>query len=133
MHGTDAARTVQDVSAFIFGSLDPAELSEGALELLRAEAPFTEISEAELISATPGDGHSANGTRYDVYKLLTLTGIAASNGAARRLLEQGGVSLNRRKLAADERYVDAARVLLAGNHIIVAKGKKEYALARVRR
>ena len=133
VHGVDAARTVQDVSAFIFGTLDPAELSASALELLRAEAPFTEISEAELLGAASGDTDSGNATRYDVYKLLTLTGIAASNGAARRLLEQGGVSLNRRKLAADERYVDPERVLLAGNHIIVAKGKKEYALVRVRR
>ena len=131
VHGPDAARTVQDVSAFIFGNLDPAQLSASALELLRAEAPFTEVAEAELLGSP--EGQSGNGARYDVYKLLTLTGIAASNGAARRLLEQGGVSLNRRKLAADERYVEPERVLLAGNHIIVAKGKKEYALARVRR
>jgi tyrosyl-tRNA synthetase len=133
VHGTDAARTVQDVSAFIFGTLDPAELSASALELLRAEAPFTEVDESELVGTAADGGQGADGTRYDVYKLLTLTGIAASNGAARRLLEQGGVSINRRKLGKDERYVDPERVLLAGNHIIVAKGKKEYALIRVRR
>ena len=130
VHGAHAARTAQEVSAFIFGALDPAQLTAAALELLRAEAPFTEIAESELLAAS---GEGETGPRYDVYKLLTHTGIAASNGAARRLLEQGGVSLNRRKLAADERYVDPSAVLLAGDHIIVAKGRKEYALVRVRR
>ena len=133
VHGADAARTAREVSAFIFGDLDPSALSASALELLRAEAPFTEVSEAELIAASPAGGPASNGTNYDVFKLLTLTGIAASNGAARRLLEQGGVSVNRRRLAADERYLDPASVLLAGNHLIIAKGKKDYALARVRR
>ena len=132
VHGADAARTAREVSAFIFGELDPARLSATALELLRAEAPFTEVEDAQLLGAAPGDGN-AGASRYDVYKLLTLTGIAASNGAARRLLEQGGVSLNRRKLGADERYVSPESALLAGDHIIVAKGKKDYALVRVKR
>ena len=133
VHGAEAARTAQEVSAFIFGGLDPAALSSTALELLRAEAPFTEVAESDIVGAPPGaeDGDSA--PRYDVLKLLTISGLAASNGAAKRLLEQGGVSVNRRKLAAGERFVDPAAVLLAGNHTIVAKGKKDYALVRVLR
>lgn len=133
VHGADAARTAQDVSAFIFGGLDPARLSLTALELLRAEAPFTEVNDSDILGAPAGEGQPDGEPRYDVLKLLTLTGIAASNGAARRLLEQGGVSVNRRKLGAGERFIDPASALLAGDHIIVAKGKKDYALARVRR
>ena len=129
VHGADAARTSQDVSAFVFGNLDPAELSSSALELLRAEAPFTEVREADIAGAPAGN--ESGPVRYDVFKLLVMTGIAASNGAARRLLEQGGVALNRRKLSADERFLDPDRVLLAGNHIILAKGKRDYALVRV--
>ena len=133
VHGKDAARTAAEVSAFIFGTLDPAELSPSALELLRSEAPFTEASESE-IAASPAGNQAANGPiRYDVFKLLTITGITASNGAAKRLLEQGGVSVNRRKLAASERFLEPDRTLLAGDHLIIAKGKKEYALVRVRR
>jgi tyrosyl-tRNA synthetase len=131
VHGEDGARTAAEVSAFIFGSLDPAQLSARALELLRAEAPFTEVAESEITGSAPGDDPGATATRYDVLKLLTIAGIAASNGAAKRLLEQGGVSVNRRKLGANERYLDPEPILLPGNHLIIAKGKKEYALVRV--
>ena len=132
VHGEEAARTASEVSAFIFGSLDPGQLSATALELLRAEAPFTEVSESDVIGVPPGADAAAKGAkRYDVLKLLTIAGVAASNGAAKRLLEQGGVSINRRKLGANERFVDPEQVLLAGRHIIIAKGKKEYALVRV--
>ena len=131
VHGEEAARTAAEVSEFIFGNRDPAELSASALELLRAEAPFTEVSESEIAGSPAGDGGAAGQTRYDVFKLLTIAGIAASNGAAKRLLEQGGVSVNRRKLGANERFIDPEQVMLAGNHLIIAKGKKEYALVRV--
>ena len=132
VHGPEAARTARDVSAFIFGGLDPAELSPAALELLRGEAPFSEVAESEITGTPPGE--EAGGTiRYDALKLLTASGLAASNGAAKRLLEQGGVSVNRRKLAATERFVDPGATLLAGDHIVVAKGKKDYALVRVSR
>ncbi len=130
VHGDEAARTAADVSAFIFGNLDPSQLSAPALQLLRSEAPFTEVTESELLGA-PAAEHSGGASRYDVLKLLTIAGLAASNGAAKRLLEQGGIAVNRRKLAANERFLDPAAVLLAGNHLIVAKGKKEYAMVRV--
>jgi tyrosyl-tRNA synthetase len=133
VHGPEAARTAADVSAFIFGNLDPRTLSATALELLRAEAPFTEVQESEILGAPTGDGAAGGAPGYDVLKLLTSAGIAASNGAAKRLLEQGGVAVNRRKLTSNERFLDPSGVLLAGNHLIIAKGKKDYALMRVRR
>jgi tyrosyl-tRNA synthetase len=133
VHGPDAARTAAEVSAFIFGNLDPRTLSATALELLRAEAPFTEVAESEILGAPAGDGAVGSAPGYDVLKLLTVAGIAASNSAAKRLLEQGGVAVNRRKLAASERFLEPSSVLLAGNHLIIAKGKKDYALMRVRR
>ncbi len=133
VHGEEAARTGAQVSAFIFGGLDPAELSATAFDLLRAEAPFAEVAEAEIIGAPAGEDAAGGDVRYDALKLLTIAGIAASNGIAKRLLEQGGVSVNRRKLAASERYLDPAQTLLAGSHVIIAKGRKEYAMVRVKR
>jgi tyrosyl-tRNA synthetase len=70
-------------------------------------------------------------TRFDVFKLLVSSGLAASNGAAKRLLEQGGVSVNKRKLSASERHVPASDVLLRGGHVVLGKGKRDYALLRV--
>ena len=125
VHGTDALRAAEEVTGFFFGDLEPATLSEGAFELLRTEATFAEVAEEDVRdSSTQG---------LDVLKLLTAVGLAASNGAARRLLEQGGVSINKRKLGASERYVPIGEALLAGRHVIVGKGRREYAVLRVKR
>jgi tyrosyl-tRNA synthetase len=127
VHGTDAVRIAAQVTAFIFGDLNPAELSASALELLRQEAPFREVSPNDVLEAV---GEAA-GTRYDILRMLTAAGLAPSNGAAKRLLEQGGISLNRRKLTGSDRYIDPTSALLAGRHIVLGKGKREYALLRV--
>ncbi len=123
LHGDDALRAAEEVSGFYFGGLDPKTLSADALEQLRRDAPFTEVTAAEVAGETPG--------QLDVFKLLSAAGIVKSNGAARRLLEQGGVSVNKRKLDASERYLDAAAELLTGRHVILGKGKREYALVRL--
>ena len=124
VHGEDALRAALEVTGFLFGGLDPASLSPAALEVLSSEAPFVEVKEAAVSDGAQG---------MDVLKLLVASGLAASNGAARRLLEQGGVSMNRRKLGAQNRYIDASAVLLHGSYVILGKGKRDYAVVRVLR
>ena len=121
LHGADALRAAAEASNFLFGNLEPGALSAGALVVLSAEAPFAEVSAAEV--------RDAQG--FDVLKLLVAVGLAPSNGAARRLLEQGGISVNKRKLSAQERYLDPSSVLLPGSHVILGKGKREFAIVRV--
>ena len=125
VHGEAALVAAEQVSTFFFGSLEAVELSETALGILRAEAPFAEVSRESLASET-------DDARFDALKLLVASGLAASNGAAKRLLEQGGVSINKRKLGAADRHVPASDVLLRGGHVVVGKGKRDYALLRVR-
>ena len=124
VHGEDALRAALEVTGFLFGGLDPTSLSPAALEVLSSEAPFVEVKEADVSDGAQG---------MDVLKLLVASGLAASNGAARRLLEQGGVSVNKRKLGAQERYVEASAVLLHGSYVILGKGKRDYAVVRVLR
>ena len=123
VHGEDSLRAALEVTGFLFGGLEPAGLSRAALEVLSAEAPFVEVKEADVSDGAQG---------LDALKLLVASGLAASNGAARRLLEQGGISVNKRKLGAQERYVDA-NVLLHGSYVILGKGKRDYAVVRVLR
>jgi tyrosyl-tRNA synthetase len=123
VHGEDALRAALEVSGFLFGGLEPSELSSSALAVLSAEAPFVEVREAD-VSDSQGQG-------LDVLKLLVAAGLAASNGAARRLLEQGGISVNKRKLSAQERVINPSSVLLAGGYVILGKGRREYAVLRV--
>jgi tyrosyl-tRNA synthetase len=125
VHGDAALAAAEQVSTFFFGALGADELTDDALRILRAEAPFGEVSRESL----SGDSDPA---RFDVLKVLVAAGLAASNGAAKRLLEQGGVSINKRKLSAGERHVAASDVLLRDGHVVVGKGKRDYALLRVR-
>ncbi len=125
VHGDAALEAAEQVSGFFFGGLDPRELTDSALGILRTEAPFTEVEASAL--ASEGDASS-----FDAIKLLVASGLAASNGAAKRLLEQGGVSVNKRKISAAERHVPTNDALLRGGHVVIGKGKRDFALLRVR-
>lgn len=122
VHGADAARVAQEVSALLFEKADPQGLSDAALAALREEIPFA-------VYAAPADG-PAPSEGIDVYECLTTLGIAASRGVAKRLLEQGGVSINGTKLTAADRVVGAER-LLRGRHLLVKKGAREFGLVHV--
>jgi tyrosyl-tRNA synthetase len=125
VHGEPALLAAEQVSTFFFGGLEAEALSEGAFDILRAEAPFAEVARATLSS-------ESDANQLDALKLLTASGLAASNGAAKRLLEQGGVSVNKRKLTASDRLVPASEALLVGGHVVVGKGKRDYAVLRVK-
>ena len=113
VHGDDAARVARELSALLFGGGDPATLSSVALEALAREVPFAEVESA------------------DVLDLLVATNLAASKGAARRLLEQGGVYVNGVRAESAVREVSSDR-RLAGGHVLLRKGAREYALVRMR-
>lgn len=116
VHGDDAARAAEQVSALLFGGGDPRGLSPAALDALRAEVPFTEVRAVD-------DG-------LDVVELFVTAGLAASKGAARRLLEQGGVYVNNERVAAEARTIEAGS-MLAGGYVLLRKGARDYSLVRV--
>ena len=117
VHGEGAARAAADVSALLFGRGDAGALSAEALEALRDEVPFVEIP------ALAPEG-------MDAIELFVAAKLAPSKGAAKRLLEQGGLSVNGRKLSAEERVV-RGDAMLVGRHLLLRKGAREYALVRV--
>ena len=53
----------------------------------------------------------------------------SSNGEARRMLKDGGVSINKKKI--DETFQPGNDDLLNGKYILVQKGKKNYFLVKV--
>lgn len=125
VHGAGALEAAEQVSGLFFGAVDPRALSDDALAILRAEAPFAEVTATEVSSET-------DASQFDVLKLLTSSGLAPSNGAAKRLLEQGAVSVNKRKLAAADRYIVPTDAMLRGQHVLMGKGKRDYAVLRIR-
>ncbi len=118
VHGADAARAAVEVSALLFGKGDAGSLSAAALAALAQEVPFVEIG-------APADGS------LETSELFVTAKLAASKGAAKRLLEQGGLSVNGQRLAAADKAI-AASAMLAGRHLLLKKGARDYALVRVR-
>ena len=119
VHGEEAARVAREISGLLFGGADPATLGAATFAALRREVPF-----AELPAMPPGPG-------LDPLDLLVATELVASRGAAKRLLEQGGVYVNGRRVTAADRFVSAEQ-LLPGGHVLLRKGARDYGLVRVR-
>jgi len=117
VHGESAARAAADVSGLLFGKAEASDLSVEALEALRDEVPFAELP------ALASEG-------IDAVDLFVAAKLAPSKGAAKRLLEQGGLSVNGKKLSAEERVVRSDS-LLAGRHLLLRKGARDYTLVRV--
>ncbi|MEO5580897.1 MAG: tyrosine--tRNA ligase [Gemmatimonadaceae bacterium] len=113
VHGPDAARAAEDVSRLLFASGDPESLSISALEALSREVPFAEVS--EIASAVDG---------------MVETGLVASKGAARRLVDQGGASVNGRRVATPG---DSIGDPLAGGYYLLKKGARDFGLIKVAR
>jgi len=116
IHGTDAAQTAAEVSALLFAKGDPTTLSTNALAALAREVPSAVMARAET---------------FDTLTLFVTAGLSASKGEARRLLQQGGLSVNGSKLAADDTSVSADR-LLRGRYLLLRKGARDYALIELR-
>ena len=67
----------------------------------------------------------------DVVSFLAEASIFPSKGEARKMVQQGGVSINRRKVT-DVGTKVGEEMLLHGRYILVQKGKKNYYLVSVR-
>ena len=107
-----------EVSALLFGKAEAALLSPAAIVALAQEVPFVEVD-------APADGS------LDAMDLFVTAKLTASKGAAKRLMEQGGLSVNGKRLGAEDRAVSTS-AMLAGRHLLLKKGAREYALVRVR-
>lgn len=68
-------------------------------------------------------------TGIDVVSFLAETTIFPSKGEARKTVQGGGVSINRKKIEGIETIVDV-NFLLHGKYILVQKGKKNYYLVK---
>ncbi len=120
VHGEEGYRkALADTDKIFSNQSAPAEsLSEADLESIEGIARFNFA--ANKIS---------EGT--DIVSFLAETGIIASKGEARKLVQGGGISINRKKVEAIQFPVDAS-LLLHGKYILVQKGKKNYYLVNSR-
>jgi len=116
VHGAAAATVAAEVSTLLFGKGDAAALSAEALNALREEIPFVTHRET-----------AETGNALDVLQWVTDLGLAPSRGAAKRLLAQGGLSVNGVKLSEFANSVTREQ-LLRGQYALIRKGARDYGL-----
>lgn len=104
-----------EVTKLIHGEEDAKEALDAAKALFSGKGnedamPTTEISKDDL--------------PIGLLQLMTNVGLTASNGEARRLVKQGGVSINDDKVT--DVGMEISEDLFEDNKIIIKKGKKNF-------
>jgi tyrosyl-tRNA synthetase len=103
-----------------------------ASEVLFGDAPFADLDHRTLtdaFSAAPTVDLARARLPLGLLETMVAAGAAASNGEARRLVEQGGVSVNNAPVTDAGRMLQAGD-LLDGTTTVIRVGKKRYFLAR---
>ena len=94
-----------------------------------AKALFSTGGDLSNMPATALAGDDFADGKIGVLTLLVKCGLAASNGEARRLIQQGGVSMGDAKLTDVNAAFD--KDTFAGDGVIIKKGKKVFHCAKL--
>lgn len=113
IHGADQTAAVELASQALFGRADLAELDEPTLSAALGETTVAEFDAAPTI-----------------VELLVSSGLSESNKAARRAVSEGGAYVNNEKIT-DADWAPAAADLLHGGWLVVRRGKKSIAGAKI--
>ena len=136
-----SARTLQrklasEVTSFVHGQAELSKAIETTEKLFsNQQAPIESLSETDLeqiqgvVKVEVDKGSLVEG--IDIVSLLANTGIFPSKGEARKTIQGGGVSVNRKKIESAELKVDSS-FLLHQRYILIQKGKKNYFLITVK-
>ncbi len=112
IHGAEAARTAEQVSKIIFDKrTDPHSIGDDVFTMLALEIPSTQLVGDDL----------------NVLDVLELA-FGLSRGAGKKLIQQGGITVNGEKLATDETTVSRAKAIRL-RWFLIRKGKQDIALA----
>jgi len=116
VHG-DAGGNAMVASEILFGDFDPHAASGQVFDTLAQEIPTTTVASTDTLT---------------LIEALLRSGLTKSKSEARRAIEQGGVYINQQRVKEGERRIEASD-WLADQHLLLRKGKKDYALLLVAR
>ncbi|PRY15544.1 tyrosyl-tRNA synthetase [Pontibacter ummariensis] len=124
VHSEEEYNSAVEASEILFGKGDLETLKglrEDVLLSVFEGVPQIEVSQESYAGAA---------TVTDLLSELTGGQIFESKGEAKRMIKNGGVSVNRQKVQGADDAVDFE--LLQGKHLVVQKGKKNYFLVSVK-
>ena len=131
-------RLASEVTRFIHGEKE-YEFAVKASEILFGNATadvLQSLNEKQLLQVMEGVPHvnislSRLNEGIDIVSFLAETKIFLSKGEARKMVQSGGVSLNKEKVEGIDSIVTVQK-LINGKYILVQKGKKNYWLAKAK-
>lgn len=107
VHSTEEALAAEQASVALFGAGDLSKLDQKTLR-----SALTELPNATLPRSS------------SIVQALVATGLVDSNGAAKRAIQQGSVSVNKVKVESEDSTFGS---LLPGDVAVVSRGKKNLA------
>jgi tyrosyl-tRNA synthetase len=113
VHGVAAEQAAAEAAQVLFGG-DPTTASVDALAVVAREVPASEVTREQL---------------GDQIAILVQSGLAASNGEARRTLTQKGFKANGQTLEETKSLLEVD--FLHGRYILLRKGKTNFHLLTV--
>ncbi|RNI30721.1 tyrosine--tRNA ligase [Rufibacter latericius] len=122
VHSTEDYESAAEASQILFG--------KGDLETLRGLpeatllAVFEGVPQIEVSKESLGNGTLS----VDFLSDLTQNQIFESKGEAKKMIQNGGVSINRQKVAKPDEAL--SQDFLQGKYLVVQKGKKNYYLVK---
>jgi tyrosyl-tRNA synthetase len=128
-------RLAEEITAFVHGTGELAKAIETTQKLFanqQAPAESLSVEDLEGLDGVIKSGFAKEkiAAGIDVVSFLAETGIFPSKGEARKTVQGGGVSINRKKVDNLQLSVDSS-LLLHDHYILVQKGKKNYYLVKV--
>lgn len=111
-----------ELTKLVHGEAEAEKAQETAKRL------FTGAGDAEHMPATVLTDAQFDDGKIGVLNLLTACGLCASNGEARRLVQQGGVTVNDKKPEVSDVF---DRDDFSGDGIVIKKGKKIFHRAQI--
>lgn len=107
VHSKQEALAAEQASLALFGTGDLSALDEKTLRSALVELPNARLEKG-----------------VSVVQALVATGLVDSNGAAKRAIQQGAVSVNKVKVEGEDSTITSA---LAGSMVVISRGKKNLA------
>ena len=107
-----------ELTALVHGKEEAEKAKAASLALFAGGGNTADMPTTELTSDDLGGG------QIDVLSLLVKCGLTASKGEARRLVQQGGITVNNEKVSAIETTFGLEQ--FTGEGLVIRKGKKVF-------
>jgi len=135
-HARNLQKKLAEEITTMVHSKEDLEFAQKATELLFGKATteaLTSLNEKQLLDVmdgVPQVSFSKNALKQgvDLVQFLSDTGIFPSKGEAKKMLQAGGLSINKEKISGVEQTLNESH-LLNEKYTLFQKGKKQYYLA----